>query len=196
MDDDKKTLESLTVTDAESYAQLESPDDEIEVVPMPSGARFRMRRADIQGMAMVGVLPQSLVNQGLAAWKKQGKVKTEQSKEDTMKEIESFIMDQPLEETAELLIFYRQIVVDNVLQPRVGYSESGVVSLLNSEGKPVAKVQERDFRYAFRWITRQEGKEAPGLSKFREGHERGTAAAGTDGAGLGDAAVIASESTQ
>lgn len=187
--------EELQVTDAEEYARLESPEDEIEVVPMPSGARFKMRRADIRGMAMVGVLPQSLVNQGLAAWKKQGKVK-DGPKEDPTKEIESFIMDQSLEETAELLIFYRQIVVDNVLQPRIGYSESGVVSLLNNEGKPIAKVQERDFKYAFKWITRQEGKEAPGLSKFREGHERGVAATGPDGAGLGDEPVIASESAQ
>lgn len=187
--------EILEVTDPEAYAQLESPDDEIEVVPMPSGARFRMRRADIQGMAMVGVLPQSLVNQGLAAWKTQGKVKTEAPK-DPVKEAESFIQELPVEETEQLLIFYRQIVVDNVLQPRIGYSDSGVVSLLNKEGKPVAKVQERDFRFAFRWITRQEGKEAPGLSKFREGHERGTATLGPDGAGLGDAVVEASENTQ
>lgn len=185
----------LEVTSAEEYARLESTEDEIEIVPMPSGANWKIRRADIQGMAMVGVLPQSLVNQGLAAWKKQGKVK-DGPKEDPTKEIESFIMDQSLEETAELLIFYRQIVVDNVLQPRIGYSESGVVSLLSSEGKPIAKVQERDFRYAFKWITRQEGKEAPGLSKFREGHERGITTAGSDGTGLGDAAVIASESAQ
>lgn len=185
----------LEVTSAEEYARLESVEDEIEIVPMPSGANWKIRRADIQGMAMVGVLPQSLVNQGLAAWKKQGKVK-DGPKEDPTKEIESFIMDQPLEETAELLIFYRQIVVDNVLQPRIGYSESGVVSLLSSEGKPIAKVQERDFRYAFKWITRQEGKEAPGLSKFREGHERGITTAGPDGKEQRDERVIPVENTQ
>lgn len=185
--------EELQVTDAESYAQLESPDDEIEIVPMPSGARFKMRRADIQGMVMVGVLPQSLVNQGLAAWKKQGKVKDE---ENLTKEIESVILDQPAEETAELLIFYRQIVVDNVLQPRIGYSDAGVVSLLNEAGKSVAKVQERDFRYAFKWITRQEGKEAPGLSKFRKGRERGTVTTSADGKELGDESVVAIESEQ
>jgi len=180
------------VTSAESYAQLESPDDEIAIVPMPSGARFKMRRADIQGMALVGVLPQSLVNQGLAAWQKQGKVKGG----DLTKEIETAIQEQPPEETVELLIFYRQIVVDNVLQPRIGYSDAGVVSLLNADGKPVAKVQERDFRYAFKWITRQEGKEAPGLSRFREGHERGVAAAGADGEGRGVENVAVAEGTQ
>lgn len=184
----------LQATDAEAYAQIESPEDEIALVPMPSGAVFKMRRADIQGMAMVGVLPQSLVNQGLAAWKKQGKVK--ETQDGATDEVEKLILEQPIEETVELLIFYRQIVVDNVLQPRIGYSESGVVSLLNQQGKPVAKLQERDFRYAFKWITRQEGKEAPGLSKFREGPERGTVAAGADGAGLGDATVVTSESMQ
>lgn len=184
--------EELQVTDAESYAQLESPDDEIEVVPMPSGARFKMRRADIEGMALVGVLPQSLVNQGLAAWKKQGKLKDES----LTKEIESAILDQPPEETVALLIFYRQIVVDNVLQPRIGYSDAGVVSLLNSAGKSVAKVQERDFRYAFKWITRQEGKEASGLSKFREGQERGTSTTSADGEKLGDESIVAVEGAQ
>lgn len=185
-------MSELEVTSAEQYARLESPDDEIELVPMPSSAVFRMRRADIQGMALVGVLPQSLVNQGLAAWQKQGKVKSA----DMSKEIESAIQEQPAEETIELLIFYRQIVVDNVLEPRIGYSPAGVVSLLNAEGKPIAQVQERDFRYAFKWITRQEGKEAPGLSKFREGSERGTAAVGADGEEQRDEGVIPVESTQ
>lgn len=182
----------LEITSAEQYAQLESPDDEVEIVPMPSGAKFKMRRADVQGMAMVGVLPQSLVSQGLAAWQKQGKVKAA----DLSKEIESAIQDQPPEETIELLIFYRQIVVDNVLAPRIGYSPAGVVSLLNEQGKPIAKVQERDFRYAFKWITRQEGKEAPGLNKFREGSERGVAATGADGTRRRSENISSVESTQ
>ena len=180
------------VTSAEDYARFESPSDEIAIVPMPSGARFRMRRADIQGMALVGVLPQSLVNQGLAAWRKQGKVKAT----DLTEEIESSIRDQSPEETVELLVFYRQIVVDNVLEPRIGYSEGGVVSLFNRDGKSIAQVQERDFRYAFQWITRQEGKEAPGLSTFREGREGGAIAVGSVGAELGDAAIGTIESTQ
>lgn len=180
------------VTSAEDYARLESPTDEIAVVPMPSGARFRMRRADIQGMALVGVLPQSLVNQGLSAWRKQGKVKAT----DLTEEIEAGIRDQSPEETVELLVFYRQIVVDNVLEPRIGYSEGGVVSLFNRDGKPIAQVQERDFRYAFQWITRQEGKEAPGLGKFREGREGGTVTVGADGPELRDTSILAAESTQ
>jgi hypothetical protein len=180
------------VTSAEEYARLETPADEIEIVPMPSGARFKMRRADIQGMALVGVLPQSLVNTGLEAWKKQGKVKGTDLSED----IETSIREQPPEETVELLIFYRQIVVDNVLEPRIGYSESGVVSLFTAAGKPFAAVQERDFRFAFKWITRQEGKEAAGLNKFREGRERGTATVGDGGAELGRESIDTVESTQ
>jgi hypothetical protein len=182
----------LDVTSAEDYARLESPTDEIEVVPMPSGARFKMRRADIQGMAMVGILPQSLVNLGLSAWKKQGKLKA-----DTVaQEVETSILDMPHEESIQLMIFYRQIVVDNVLAPRIGFSAAGVVSLLNDAGQPIAAVQKRDFQYAFQWITRQEGKEAPGLSTFREGREGRTAPVSVDGAELGDAVVGAVESTQ
>lgn len=187
------TDKQLEVTSAEQYAQLESPDDEIEIVPMPSGANWKMRRADIQGMALVGVLPQSLVNQGLAAWQKQGKVKTADK---LSEEIESAIQEQPPEETIELLIFYRQIVVDNVLAPKIGYSESGVVSLFNDAGKSIAKVQERDFRYAFQWITRQEGKEAAGLNKFRARQERGTTTTGDDSTEQRDESVIPVESTQ
>lgn len=184
--------EELQVTDAESYAQLESPDDEIEVVPMPSGAKFKMRRADIDGMVLIGMLPQSLVNQGLAAWRKQGKLTDGPSTQ----EIEKSIAEQPVEDTVEMYIFYRQIVVDNVLQPRIGYSDSGVVSLLNKQGKAIAQLQTRDFHAAFRWITRQEGKEAAGLSKFREGQERGATSTGADGEGLGSESVVTVENPQ
>lgn len=185
-------MSELEITNAEAYAQLESPDDEIEIVPMPSGARFKMRRADIQGMALIGLLPQSLVNQGLAAWKKQGKLKGEVS----TKEIEASLLEQSPEETIELFIFYRQIVVENVLQPRIGFNDSGVVSLLNEEGKAIARLQQRDFHAAFRWITRQEGKEATGLSTFRKGREGGTATVSSDSEGRRDESVTTVERTQ
>lgn len=175
------TNTELKATNPEDYAQLEAPQDEIALVPMPSGAVFRMRRLDVQGMVLIGALPQSLVSTGLKAWKKQGKM--------DQQAIEQAVVEQDAEETVRQLIFYRQTVVENVLEPRIGYGDDGVVSLLNKEGRAIARLRKEDMRYAFSWITRKEGVEADGLDTFRARPERGLSTPVPDGAGLRESAV-------
>lgn len=163
----------LKITRPEDYASLKAPTDKEagELVQMPSGAVFRLRRADIQGMVAIGELPQSLVNEGLKAWQSQGIAPDAEPKE-----IEEELSP---EETISRLIFLRQTVVENCLEPTIGYDESGVVSLLNGEGKAVAKLKSEDFLYAFKWITYQEGALGlSGLSRFRNRQERRAATSG------------------
>lgn len=162
------TETELKVTSAEDYAQIESPADEIGLVPMPSSAVFKMRRVDLQGLALIGALPQSLVNTAFAAWKRQGKT------EAVVEALTEKISQQDRDETVNQLIMMRQTVVENVLEPRIGY-EAGAVCLLNAQGVPMARMKKEDFTYAYRWITRQEGVKAPGLESFREGSERADA---------------------
>lgn len=183
-----QTEAELKVTNPEDYAQLEAPQDEIALVPMPSGAVFKMRRADIQGMALIGALPQSLVNAGLKAWKKQGKVDATA--------VQQAVAEQDADETVRQLVFYRQTVVDNVMEPRIGYGDDGVVSLLNKDGNAVARLRKEDMRFAFNWITRQEGKEADGLDNFRGGSQGRVPAAVPDGAGHGSPAVADASSAE
>lgn len=163
-------MTELKVTNPEEYAALETPSDEVDLVEMPSGAVFKMRRLDMAGMVLIGALPQSLVNIGMAAWRKQGKAEAAIEK----------ISEQDEEDTIKQLIFMRNTVVENVLEPRIGYSPDGVVSLLRPDGSAITGLKRPDFVYAFRWITRQEGKEAPGLTTFRGGSERGTVADSVD----------------
>lgn len=170
-------------TKAEDYAAFQDADDEAgELVDMPSGAVFRLRRADIQGMVLTGELPQSLVNEGLTAWRKKGIAPEAKSTTETE--------TVDVEDTLQSLIFLRQTVVENCLEPRIGYNEVGVVCLLDSQGNAIAKLKKKDFLYAFRWITYQEGVEAGGLSNFRKGQEGRTATVGSNRKKLRRKAVV------
>lgn len=155
----------LKVTQPEDYAAIaQESADAGELVKMPSGAIFRLRRVDLEELTLMGELPQSLVSEGLDAWRKQGTAPPKT--EDTQTEL-----PDP-DDAIKNLIFLRQTVVENCLEPRIGYNEVGVVSLLGSNGKAIAKLKKKDFLYAFRWITSQEGVEAAGLNTFRNRQER------------------------
>jgi hypothetical protein len=151
----------LEVTKPEDYGRIET--DKGELVQMPSGAVFRLRHANVQDMALIGEVPQSLVSVGLAAWRKQGKVIAPES---TPAEVEP-------EDALQTVIFARQVVIENCLEPRLGYNEAGVVSLLDDKAEPVTKIKPGDLTHAFLWITHQQGVTLPaGLSRFRNRQER------------------------
>lgn len=157
----------LKVTKPEDYGRIET--DKGELVEMPSGAVFRLRHVDVQDMALIGELPQSLVNIGLAAWQRQGTIPPQEKP--PISEVEP-------EEALQTVIFARQVVIENCLEPRLGYNEAGVVSLLNEQGQPVNKIKPGDLTFAFLWITRQEGvTPPPGLARFRNRQERRAIAA-------------------
>lgn len=182
-------MSELKVTSAEDYARIETPKDETELVPMPSGAVFRMRRVDLQALALIGALPQSLLNTAFTAWKRQGKT------EAVVEALTEKIGEQDSEETIRQLIIMRQIVVENVLAPRIGY-DAGAVCLFNERGDAVAMMKHEDFTFAYRWITRREGIKAPGLETFREGPERGVAVDSVDDEEHGDASERTPETVE
>jgi hypothetical protein len=155
-------MSALEVTKPEDYGQIET--DKGELVQMPSGAVFRLRHANVQDMALIGEVPQSLVSVGLEAWRRQGTVPSAQ--ETSPAQVEP-------EEALQTVIFARQVVIENCLEPRLGYNEAGVVSLLNDKGESVAKIKPGDLTHAFLWITHQQGVTLPaGLGRFRNRQER------------------------
>lgn len=173
----------LQITSAEDYAKLEDSDSPAEPVPMPSSAVFLLRRVDIKGLALMGELPMSLVAQGVKAWRQQGLMPAEsqtQEPEDA----------DDADKTIQHLIFVRQLVVDNCLQPRIGYDELGIVSLLDANGRALAKLQKKDFLYALQWITSQMGVEAGRLSNFLNGQGQQSDNAGANGQELRDTPVV------
>lgn len=171
--------QELKVTKPEDYGNIKT--DKGELVQMPSGAVFRLRHANVQEMALIGEVPQSLVSVGLEAWRKQGSIPDAQKTVPT--EVEP-------EEALQTVIFARQVVIENCLEPRLGYNEAGVVSLLNAQGEPVTKIKPGDLTHAFLWITHQQGVTLPaGLSRFRNRQERRASASKSSGKKLQPASV-------
>ena len=71
---------------------------------------------------------------------------------------------EEVKENAAFLVYFRETVTENCLEPRIGKDAAGKVSFLVG-GKAIARVHEDDFRFMFQWITGQKGND--GLDKFR-----------------------------
>lgn len=182
------TTETLKVTSPEEYAVLVKPiveaeqTDPGELVTLPkTGAVVRLRRADIQGEALTGGLPLSLVvaAQGVSA-------KEQDEKEDSPKET------TPEEDAENVrgLIFIRQTVVENCLEPRLGQDLAGRVCFM-VDGRAVARVHKDDFMFMFQWISGQEGND--GLERFRNRKERRASTAKSRGKALQSKTVTTPE---
>lgn len=160
----------LKVTSPEEYAGIvERKQDAGELIKLPSGMVVRARRADMEGLALVGALPMSLVNAAMGR-------KGDEAAAGEMSQEE-------IEEGQKTLIFMRETVRANVLEPRLVYGETfGVVWEWRQEAElePAVYTTHRpvlteDFKYLFSWVTGQEG--ADGLDKFRNRAERRASAA-------------------
>jgi hypothetical protein len=150
-----KRTEAAFASDATDPGQL---------VELPkTGIVVRLRRTDTQGDALTGGLPLSLV---AAAMDETAKVEDEMTPE-------------MMKEASRGMIFMRQTVVENCLEPRIGFDIAGRVSFLNESGHAIARVHKDDFRAMFAFITGQEARDA--LTSFRNRKERRAAASSTGG---------------
>lgn len=156
--------EELKVTSIEEIAKKTKQvfeaeaTDPGELVQLPkTGIVVRLRRVDVQGDALTGGLPLSLVAAAM----------NEKIEEDDM-------TPEMVAEVSRGLIFMRQTVVENCLEPRIGYDLAGRVSFLNGAAQAIARVHKQDFDYMFAFITGQEARAA--LNSFRNRQERRAAA--------------------
>src|SRR3990172_781551 len=74
-----------------------------EIVTLKSGSVFKLRRPDLQGYVVTGRLPQSLLAEGLKAWKNKGVPNA------------STLGD---EEIANSLVFMREVVHECCVKPK------------------------------------------------------------------------------
>lgn len=166
-------MEELKVTSPEEYAKLLKPiveaeqTDPGELVKLPkTGAIVRLRRVDLEGEALTGGLPLSLV------------VAAQGFKEESSNDEVAEITEEQAEEGIKSFIFIRQTVVENCLEPKLGQDVAGKVCFM-AEGRAIARVHKDDFLFMFNWISGQEGND--GLKRFHNRKERRASAAKSRG---------------
>lgn len=148
-----------------------------------TGAVVRLRHVDMEALAVVGALPMSLVRAATGDLEEiNQKIETAKKKMPTPEEIE---------EGNNNLIFIRQMVVENCLEPTIRYFEGVGVFFVNEAGKQVARVDKDDFMEMFAVISGEEGAE--GFDKFRNRKTRRASAAKSRGEALLDKAIDAAE---
>lgn len=149
-----------------------------ELVTLPkTGIVVRLRHTDMEGEALTGGLPLSLVSAARNVADDDGEQAEEKPARETTAEED--------EENAKALIFFRHMVVENCLEPRIGQDVAGRVCFLGKDNRAVARVHKTDFLFMFQWISGQEGND--GMKKFRNRKERRASASKSGGKTLRDA---------
>jgi hypothetical protein len=162
-------VEQLKVSSAEEIATkmkelfdaeaAEKKKDIGELVPLPkSGLVVRMRRKNMDEDVLTA-LPLGLV---VAM---QGRDSTDGDTPDAE------LSPEDLKENARGLIYFRETVTENCLEPRVAKDGAGRVCFVDLEtGKVLGRIHPDDFLFMFEWITGQKGND--GLEKFRNRAQR------------------------
>lgn len=158
-------MEELKVTSPEEYAEKARQANADESAGFlhklkKTGAVVRLRHVDMEALAVVGALPMSLV---AAATAKSDDEQQEpkQKRTPTAEEIEAGNNN---------LIFIRQMVVENCLEPSIRYFEGIGVFFVNAKGEQITKVDKDDFMEMFEVISGEGG--ADGLEHFRNRETR------------------------
>lgn len=152
--------EELKVTSPEEYAERARQANANESAGFlhklkKTGAVVRLRHVDMEALAVVGALPMSLVKAAMSG---------AEDKEDKSAEKKTPTPEE-VEEGNKNLIFIRQMVVENCLEPSVRYFVGEGVFFVNSKGEQVARVDKDDFMEMFEVISGEAG--ADGLDSFR-----------------------------
>ncbi len=150
----------LRVTTPEEYVEIVKQRSSLttELVPLPSGLVVRARRAKMEGMALKGGMPMSLLRaaEGLKAMGQDQDLTPEQ-----------------IEETQQALIFLRELVRKNCVEPSIVYDEEGVVVWQWPNGTRL-EIEDEDFEALVAWV---QGEEVDSVDSFRNRKERRALAA-------------------
>lgn len=133
-----------------------------EIVTLKSGSVFELRRPDLQAWVMTGRVPQSLMEEGMKAWRAQGKTP------DAIKTNNPHVI-------TDAAIFALTVVQECTVNPKLvefpdpKKNEIGPQTML-----------EEDFNEIFEWAMTGQGVAGlNGLRTFRKGRERRTSPAGS-----------------
>ena len=152
------------MTAAEYAAHAEAVDSKRPTVikTLKSGSVFELRKPDLQRMVILGLIPQTLLEEGVRAWEQSG---IKQPGKQAIRVSEDV--------TKSALITMREVVQEACVMPP--FNEITAKTFLR-----------QDFDEIYRWAMGHEGVEAAaGLRRFRKGRKRRTSTTGADGTELG-----------
>lgn len=167
---------AMSVREYRANAEKRKALRPVEIVELSSGSIFELRRPDLQGMVITGRLPQTLLTEAMAAWKKSGIVSAEQ-------------IGAQLEEreVIDSLIFMREIVHDCCVKPKF------VEFATEDDEISAADMLPEDFTEIFQWAMGYQGVAGlDGLKSFRDGRQGATTGDSPDSTELQPEAVSAS----
>lgn len=127
----------------------------VEQVLLPSGDTWGLRRPDLQAWVVTGRLPQSLLEEGMKAWRELKIVKGD------VPDAEKLMAGMSDKDVLDSMIFMREIVREACVDPRIGSGEDEI--------EP-SEIDPDDFMFIFSWAT---GAGLDGLRTFRTRQERG-----------------------
>lgn len=137
----------LRVTTPQEYAEIIK--SRADLVPLPSGLVVRARRAKLEGMALKGGVPTSLLR---AAGSINAVIESDNP------------TPEQIEETNQGLIFFRELTRKNAIEPQIVYGDTeGSVEWLWPDGTRL-EIEDDDFEYLAAWVR---GEEVDELDSFR-----------------------------
>ena len=153
-----------------------------EMVELPSGLVFELKRPDLQAYIVTGRYPQSIVNDGLKALRDKGIAPNDPDAAIAV------MANMDAEGVTEALIFMRELVREACIHPRLVIGAQG-----DDELEP-GELDIEDFNFIISWCVDYKGaKNADGIRTFRAGSERGTVSDQFDGEAIQPVAVTDSE---
>lgn len=165
-------MSAKPMTAAQYAAHAEAVDSRRPTITktLKSGSVFALRKPDLQRMVILGLIPQTLLDEGVRAWEKSG-IKQKGTGKFQLSE----------EATKNGLIVMREVVRDACVMPP--FNEITAKSFLK-----------QDFDEIYYWAMGHEGVEgAEALMHFRKGRKRRTSESGVDGAKLQPETVSTAE---
>lgn len=131
------------VTSAASYGRIAKEaarDEPTMILPLPSGAKFRVRRPPVESWIVGGRIPQHLVLKSIQAAKNLGRAGGA-AVESAMAALAPDVGDN---EAIQILIFARDLVVAAVVSPRIVALKPGEEAFEREvpglDGQPVTKI--------------------------------------------------------
>lgn len=153
-------LKPMSAAQYRANAEKIKSERATEIVQLKSGSVFELRRLDLASYMVTGRLPQSLVREGLKAWK-------------TNASADKIVSDLDDDDVVDSLIFMREIVHDCTVNPRL-------VEFATEDNQiSAADMLVEDFNEIFAWAMGYQGVAGlAGLQTFRPGPTRGTSGVG------------------
>jgi hypothetical protein len=156
---------AMTASEYRALVRAKRDTQPSEIVTMPSGMKWELRRPNLEAYMITGHYPQSLVNAGIKALKARGIAPDDP--EATATVTKALGEDK----ISDALIFMRELVREACVNPRIVIGASGDDEIDPSE------IDIEDFNFIVSWCMDYKGvKGAAGVSKFRTGRKGRTAA--------------------